>query len=48
MGLTEPVFSGFTPTFGVAQKILLFVGLQKLADTCEGLIAFSAAGSQMS
>jgi hypothetical protein len=35
------------PSFGVAKKLLLSVDLQKLAEDCEGLIAFSPEGANL-
>ena len=37
-------FGEFIPSFNVARKLALSVDLQKLAEECEGLIAFSKEG----
>jgi len=40
-------FSEFLPSFEVANKLLLSVDLQKLAEDCEGIIAFSEEGANL-
>ena len=40
-------FSEFLPSFEVANKLLLNVDLQKLAEDCEGIIAFSEEGANL-
>jgi hypothetical protein len=45
--LLSKFFSEFLPSFEVANKLLLSVDLQKLAEDCEGLIAFSEEGANL-
>jgi hypothetical protein len=40
-------FGEFIPSFEVAQKLWLNVDLQRLANDCEGLIAFSSEGANV-
>jgi hypothetical protein len=40
-------FSEFLPSFEIANKLVLNVELQKLAQDCEGLIAFSKEGTNL-
>ena len=40
-------FSEFLPSFEIANKLWLSIDLQKLADDCEGLIAFSLEGASL-
>ena len=40
-------FSEFLPSFEIANKLLLSVDLQQLAEDCEGLIAFSQEGANL-
>jgi hypothetical protein len=37
-------FNEFLPTFEVAQRLMLNVDLQKLAENCKGIIAFAKEG----
>jgi hypothetical protein len=45
--LLSKFFSEFLPSFEVANKLLLNVDLQKLAEDCEGIIAFSEEGANL-
>ncbi len=45
--LLTKIFNDFLPSFEVASKLRLNVDTQTLAKDCEGLIAFSAEGSNL-
>ena len=45
--LLRKFFSEFIPSFEVARKLLLNVDLSKLAEACQGLIAFSNEGASL-
>jgi hypothetical protein len=45
--LLSKFFSEFLPSFEIANKLWLNVGLQGLAKECEGLIAFSGEGASL-
>jgi hypothetical protein len=45
--LLSKFFSEFLPSFEIAQKLLLSVDLQKLAEDCDDLIAFSQEGANL-
>jgi hypothetical protein len=45
--LLNKFFKEFLPTFEISHKLLLNVDLQKLAEGCEGLIAFSQEGANL-
>jgi hypothetical protein len=45
--LLNKFFSEFLPSFEVANKLLLTVDLQQLAEECEGLFAFSQEGANL-
>ena len=45
--LLSKFFSEFLPSFEIAHKLMLSVDLQKLAEGCEGLIAFSQEGTNL-
>ena len=45
--LLRKFFSEFIPSFEVARKLLLKVDLSKLAEACQGLIAFSNEGANL-
>jgi hypothetical protein len=45
--LLSKFFSEFLPSFEIAQKLLLSVDLQKIAEDCDGLIAFSQEGTNL-
>ena len=45
--LLNKFFNEFLPSFEVANKLWLSIDLQKLANDCEGLIAFSLEGSSL-
>ncbi len=45
--LLSKFFREFLPSFEIANKLLLSVDLQKLAEDCEGLIAFSEEGANL-
>lgn len=40
-------FTEFLPSFEVAQRLMLNVDLQKLAEDCEGIIAFAKEGPSL-
>jgi hypothetical protein len=45
--LISKFFNEFLPSFDIASKLVLNVDLQKLAEDCEGLIAFSPEGANL-
>jgi hypothetical protein len=45
--LLSKFFSEFLPSFEIAHRLLLSVDLQKLAEDCDGLIAFSQEGANL-
>lgn len=45
--LLSKFFDEFLPSFEIANKLWLSIDLQKLADDCQGLIAFSLEGSSL-
>ncbi len=45
--LLNKFFSEFLPSFEIANKLLLSVDLKKLAEDCEGLVAFSQEGANL-
>jgi hypothetical protein len=45
--LLNKFFNEFLPSFEIASKLWLSVDVQKLANDCEGLIAFSSEGANL-
>jgi hypothetical protein len=45
--LLSKFFAEFLPSFDIANKLLLTVDLQRLAEDCEGVIAFSQEGANL-
>jgi hypothetical protein len=45
--LLSKFFAEFLPSFDIANKLLLNVDLQRLAEDCEGVIAFSQEGANL-
>jgi hypothetical protein len=45
--LLSKFFTEFLPSFDIANKLLLTVDLQRLAEDCEGVIAFSQEGANL-
>ena len=45
--LLSKFFTEFLPSFDIANKLLLTIDLQRLAEDCEGVIAFSQEGANL-
>jgi hypothetical protein len=45
--LLSKFFNEFLPSFEIANKLMLSVDVQRLAEDCEGLIAFSQEGANL-